>query len=57
MAGLAADRPALLAGLKGARAQQTNRLWMDSIVRDLTESGDLVVNKAAIQQVVSQLTR
>ncbi len=57
MAGLAAERSSILAGLKGARAQQTNRLWMDSIVRDLTESGDLVVNQAAIQQVVAQLSR
>lgn len=57
MAGLATERATLLAGLKGARAQQTNQLWMDSIVRDMTASGDIVVNQAAIQQLVTQLSR
>jgi len=57
MAGLAAERASLMAGLKSARAQQTNQLWMDSIVRDMTASGDIVVNQAAIQQLQTQLTR
>jgi hypothetical protein len=30
---------------------------MDSIVRDLTDKGDLVLNEAAAQQIVSQLSR
>ena len=57
MSGLAAERSTLLAGLKGARAQQSDRLWMDSIVRNLTESGDIVVNQEAVQQYVGQLAR
>lgn len=55
LAGLAGERETLLTGLKGARAQQTNRLWMDSLVRDLTASGDLVINQAAMQQAVGSL--
>ena len=50
------ERPALLAELKTARARENDTLWMDSIVRNLTDSGDLVVNEAAIQQVVTQMT-
>jgi peptidyl-prolyl cis-trans isomerase D len=57
MAGLANERATLLAGLKSARAQQTNQLWMDSIVREMTASGDIVINQAAIQQLSTQLTR
>jgi peptidyl-prolyl cis-trans isomerase D len=57
MAGLANERAQLLAGLKGARAQQTNQLWMDSIVRQLTAKGEIVVNDAAIKQLVSQISR
>jgi peptidyl-prolyl cis-trans isomerase D len=51
------ERPALLAELKSARARQNDTLWMDSIVRDLTDKGDLVLNEAAAQQIVSQLSR
>jgi peptidyl-prolyl cis-trans isomerase D len=51
------ERPALLAELKTARARQNDTLWMDSIVRDLTEKGDLVLNDAAAQQIVSQLSQ
>ncbi|MEO5922699.1 MAG: peptidylprolyl isomerase [Bryobacteraceae bacterium] len=57
MAGLAAERSTLLAGLKGARAQQTNQLWMDSMVKKLTDNGDIVVNDAAVKQMVSQISR
>ncbi len=57
LAGLPAEREQLLAGLKGARAQQTNQLWMDSIVREMTAKGEIVVNQAAMQQLISQMAR
>jgi peptidyl-prolyl cis-trans isomerase D len=56
MAGLPGEREVLLTGLKSARAQQTNRLWMDSLVRNLTDSGDIVVNQAAMQQAIGGMT-
>ena len=57
MAALAGERAQLLRGLKGARAQQTNQLWMDSIVRELTAKGEITVNQAAMQQLISQMAR
>ncbi len=56
LSGLPGEREVLLTGLKTARAQQTNRLWMDSLVRNLTDSGDIVVNQAAMQQAVGGMT-
>ncbi len=57
MAGLAAERGTILTGIKTARAQQTNQLWMDSIVKKLTADGQIVVNDAAVKQMVSQISR
>ncbi len=57
MAGLAGERKQLLAGLKGARAQQTNQLWMDSVVRELTAKGEITINQPAMQQLISTLSR
>ena len=55
MSTFAAERKDLLLGLKGARAQQTNALWMDSIVEKMRKDGDLKIYNEEIQRVASLL--
>jgi peptidyl-prolyl cis-trans isomerase D len=58
LAGLPGERASLLAQLKSSRAQQqTNPLWMDSIVRKYDASGDITINQAAIKQIVGSVSR
>jgi hypothetical protein len=54
MSGLASERAELLKGLKEARAQERNALWMDSIVSKLTASGDVKRNEDEIQRILAQ---
>ena len=55
MSTFAAERKDLLLGLKSARAQQTNTLWMDSIVEKMRADGDLKVYNDEVQRVTALL--
>jgi peptidyl-prolyl cis-trans isomerase D len=53
MSSFEAERKDLLLGLKAARAQQTNTLWMDAIVQRMEEKGEIKVNQDEVQRVLS----
>lgn len=55
MSGLTAERSEIVNNLRTARAAQQNRLWMDSIVKKMTDSGDIVVNEEEMQRIVGRL--
>jgi len=55
MSTFAAERKDLLLSLKSARAQQTNTLWMDSIVEKMKNDGDLKIYNEEVQRVSALL--
>jgi hypothetical protein len=53
MNALAGERKDLLLGLKAARAQQTNTLWMDAMVKKMEEAGKIKVYQDQVDKVLA----
>ncbi len=54
MAGLANERTDIVNSLRSSRANMNNRLWMDSIVKKMADSGDIVVNDDEVQRLLAR---
>ncbi|MEI9814317.1 MAG: peptidyl-prolyl cis-trans isomerase [Acidobacteriota bacterium] len=54
MAGLAGERTQIVNSLRSARAGLNNRLWMDSVVKKMTDSGDITINEEEMKRVMER---
>ncbi len=57
MVGFAAEKDAILMGIKKKKAQDRNELLMDSILAKLTDDGKVKIHRDAIQRLLAQMRR